>query len=179
MAAREDALASLSGRLRLLTAPLRRAARAVGNPPELTEDRSMELINHKPAGIVATELRADQQLQVLTRYLGRPADRIEGEIYGLMRRLSPTYQQGAWKMYEVSSGSIYIAPCVESIGIYVERTSFGGTLSGDAVGIVVSLLGLRHAYRVWGEEELCTAYVRLRDFAQQHAERDAILAATD
>ncbi|MEJ1961061.1 MAG: antirestriction protein [Gammaproteobacteria bacterium] len=139
----------------------------------------MTIINHKPVGLFATEVRADQQLDVLKRYLGLPGDRIEGEIYGLMRRLSPTFQQGVWRLYEVSNGSIYLAPCIESVGIHVERTSFAATLSGDAAGVVVSLLGLREAYRTWGKEELCTALIRLRDFAQQHAERDAILAATD
>jgi hypothetical protein len=139
----------------------------------------MNIINSTTARTVATEVRADQQLEFLKRYLGRPAERIEGEIYGLMRRLSPTFQQGAWRLYEVSNGSLYLAPRIESVGIFVERTSFGGTLSGDAAGLVVSLLGLRSAYRSFGDEELCTAYVRLRDFAREHAEAAAILTATD
>lgn len=139
----------------------------------------MNIIEFKPARLSATEVRPDQQLDVLKRHLGRLAERIEGEIYGLMRRVSPTFRQGPWRIFEVSNGTIYLAPCVESVGIHVERTSFGGTLSGDAAGVVVTLLGLRNAFRILGEDEVCTAYVRLRDFAQQHPEREAILTATD
>lgn len=139
----------------------------------------MDVANHKVARTAAIEVSGDQQLVLLKRYLGHQAERIEGEIYGLMRRISPTYQQGAWRMYELSSGSLYLAPRVESLSIHVERTTFAGTLTGDAVGLVVSLLGLRNAYRSFGNEEVCTAFLRLRDFAKDHAEGKAILAATD
>jgi hypothetical protein len=86
----------------------------------------MNIITFKPAGLSATEVRDEEKLEVLKRYLGRLAERIEGEIYGLMRRLSPTFRQGPWRIYEVSNGTIYLAPCVESVGIHVERTSLAG-----------------------------------------------------
>lgn len=139
----------------------------------------MTIVNHKPVGMFATEVPPEKQLEVLRRYLGRLAERIEGEIYGLMRRVSPTFQQGRWRIYEVSNGTIYLAPCVEEVNVEIERTSFDGFLSGDGAGLVVSLLGLRNAYRTYGEEEICTAYIRLRDFAIQHDEAAIVLAATD
>ena len=140
----------------------------------------MNISDLTPARTVAVEIvDVRQQSIVLKRYLGVDSARIEGDIYALMRRLSPDHRQGLWRLYELSNGAFYLAPDVERLCIQVERTSFNGVLSGDAVGIAATLLGLRNGCRVYGNDGLFTVLFRLRDFARKHPEGVAILAATD
>ena len=112
MAAREDALASLSGRLRPLTAPLRRAARAPGNPARTVEGmKTMHAQTRNAAHAITAQLIVDQEkrAEVLSNRFARYMLMVEDSIYMSMRRIVPDFRVGYPR-----SNNWLVPPCRES-----------------------------------------------------------------
>jgi hypothetical protein len=130
--------------------------------------------------IEAREIPRGERLHILPRHFGRHMLTVEQAVYTFMRELSSDYTGGHWAYLELSNGGFYMAPSVPGpFNLCVETNGFEGSLSADAAGITACLFALSHlSFRVH-DECIATHFHHLRDFALDHAEASAILAAID
>ena len=63
--------------------------------------------------------------------------------------------------------------------VSVDTNGFEGSMSADAAGITACLFALSHLSFQIQHESIAEHYHQLRDFALDHAEASAILAAID
>ena len=137
-------------------------------------------INITSQKIEAREVANDERLQTLPRHFGRHMLTVESAVYAFMRRLANQYSGGYWAFFELSNGGFYMAPeCDTELSIGVDGNGFEGTMSADAAGITVCLFALSHLSFQIADESIAEHFHRLRDFALEHAEASAILAAID
>jgi hypothetical protein len=135
--------------------------------------------------IIARRVAAHRRMAFTPKYFGK--HRMlhgEGFAYQWMRRLCRPYQGAYWHFYELSNGGFYMAPDLSGpLRIEVPGNGYRGDLSADATGIVVTLFALSQLMDCTHGQDDCETFIerfhRLRDFAAQHAEADAILAAID
>ena len=107
----------------------------------------------------------------------------ENSTYQWMKRLHRPYLSAPWNYYELSNGGFYLAPIMDPVHLDVADSGYHGTMSSDAAGIVVTLFVLRDLVNYTRRHPDCETLLDrlhlLRAFAHEHAEADAILAATD
>ena len=176
------ALASLAGRLRPLTAELRRGPRVTGNlAPIKTRTTLMNSsIEYTSQKVEAREVGNDERMQMLPKHFGREMLTVEYAIYAFMRKLASEYKGGYWTFFELSNGGFYIAPeCEGAFNICVDTNGFEGTMSADAAGITACLFALSHLSFQVEDERIANHFHYLREFALSHAEAGTILAAID
>ena len=129
--------------------------------------------------IEAREIPEGERLQILPRHFGRHMLTVEYAVYAFMRKLSNEYTGGFWN-YELSNGGFYMAPTHETpFNVHVESNGFEGQMSADATGITSCLFALSHLSFQIEHESIASHFLKLRDFALDHAEASAILAAID
>jgi len=106
--------------------------------------------------------------------------KLEPYIFDMGRRLSPDYQGGYWHMYRLDDGGFYMSPKGESFHV-VCPNGYDGTMSGDALGIVVCLYA--YSELSFGGNpfaDICAGQFHLlRGYAFEHLEVGTILAAID
>jgi len=130
--------------------------------------------------IEAREVANDERLQMLPRHFGRDMLTVEYAVYAFMRKLATQYTGGYWTFFELSNGGFYLAPaCETTFHISVEGNGFEGPMSADAAGITACLFALSHLSFQISNDSIANHYHHLRDFALEHAEAGAILAAID
>jgi len=121
-----------------------------------------------------------QRLQMLPKHFGQHMLTIENAIYSFMRTLSSQYRGAYWNFFELSNGGFYMAPESKNMfNICVEGNGFEGEMSADAAGITACLFAFSHLSFHIDDDTIATHYYWLRDFAMDHPEVRAILAATD
>jgi hypothetical protein len=107
--------------------------------------------------------------------------RLEPTIFTMANMLAEDYNGGFWSMHSLGNGGFYMAPDVDH-GFEVScENDFEGTLSADALGITACLYSYSHlSFRGGDLAETCAAqYHQLREYAMDHPEAGAILAACD
>jgi hypothetical protein len=129
--------------------------------------------------ITAARVPDAERLDTLPRHFGRYLVAMEDAVYSWLRELSEDYSGGYWHFYELSNGGFYMAPECESLRIRVAGNGLEGLMSGDAAGITACLFALSHlSFRI-PNDTFSHHYHELREFAIQHPEAAAIVAATD
>ena len=133
---------------------------------------------------ITRQLVADhQRLNITEQYFGLHFPlAIEPTLYAVADHLAEDYRGGYWHFYTLSNGGFYLAPQRED-GFQVScDNGYEGRLSADAFGIVCCL----YAYSQLSFSnqpalaEICARQFHwLRDYALDHAESGAILAAID
>jgi hypothetical protein len=105
---------------------------------------------------------------------------LESAIYDFMAVHARTYRGGVWKFFELSNGGFYMAPVGEgTFDVHIEGNGFEGVMSADAAGLTACLFAFSHlSFRIQSDS-LVNHFYQLRDFALEHAEASAILAAID
>lgn len=137
-------------------------------------------IDYTSPKIQAREVGNDERMQMLPRHFGRDMLTVEYAVYAFMRKLTDQYRGGYWTFFELSNGGFYIAPdCESTFQINVDTNGFQGSMSADAAGITACLFALSHLSFQIENESIARHYHQLRDFALEHAEAGAILAAID
>ncbi|MEI2659433.1 MAG: antirestriction protein [Bifidobacterium adolescentis] len=105
---------------------------------------------------------------------------LEPTIYAMTDRLSADYTGGFWDLFTLSNGAFYMAPRDHPF-VVASMNGFEGSMSADALGITACLFA--YSQLSFGGDtlaEVCAAqYHLLREFAIDHAEVRAIMAATD
>jgi len=133
--------------------------------------------------IIYRELLADdQRVNHTTKLFGIHFPmRLEPAIYTMADRLSADYTGGFWDFYTFSNGAFYMAPHADRPFAVASMNGYEGSMSADALGITACLFA--YSQLSFGGDafaEVCAEqYHLLREFAIDHAEVRAILAATD
>jgi hypothetical protein len=177
-----SALAPLRAGWRPLTAALRRGPHVRGNPAQITTRTTLmnSSIHHTATKIESREVANDERMQMLPRHFGRDMLTVEYAVYAFMRKLTSEYRGGYWTFFELSNGGFYMAPEGETtFHISVDGNGFDGSMSADAAGITACLFALSHLSFQISNGSIANHYHQLRDFALEHAEAGAILAAID
>ena len=140
----------------------------------------MNSIESNPQAIVAREVADNERMQMLPRHFGRDMLTVEYAIFAFMRKLSSRYTGGYWVYFELSNRGFYMAPQTEGrFPISVDGNGFECEMSADAAGITACLFALSHLSFQVRNEQIAEHYHLLRDFALEHEEASAILAAID
>jgi hypothetical protein len=107
--------------------------------------------------------------------------KLEPTIYAFAEHLSPDYRGGYWHFYLLSNGGFYMAPESDTTFRVVSDNGFAGDMTANALGITVCLYAYSHlSFDGDAFAHLCAEhYHRLREFALDHREAGAILAAID
>ncbi len=137
-------------------------------------------IDYTSQKVEAREVGNDERMQLLPRHFGRDMLTVEYAVYAFMRKLNSEYRGGYWTFFELSNGGFYMAPEGEAtFNISVDGNGFDGSMSADAAGITACLFALSHLSFQVRNDSIANHYHQLRDFALEHAEAGAILAAID
>lgn len=140
--------------------------------------------------VVSQIVKGRQRMSFLPALFGvRCMMQGEALVFGYANKLIKGYGGGHWEFARLivdgDAGGGYMIPPSEDGKVTVEVSGnyYTGTMSADAAGIVVTLFALCHladmndGHAVY--EMLALHYHALRDFACEHAEASAILAAID
>lgn len=110
----------------------------------------------------------------------------EMHVYATADRYLPQYTGGFWHFIRLPEGGGYMAPDGDRVHVVNDDNWFDKTLSGDAAGIVVTLLAINrrcwlhhdrgHAGRV---QLFMQREQQLYDYIDTHPERADILRALD
>jgi hypothetical protein len=130
--------------------------------------------------ITAVEITDDEvRVDVLPRHFGKYGLRFEDSVYFFMRQLSSSFRGNClWKIFEASNGAVYMAPVLDALSVKVHSNDYSGEMSADAAGITACLFALTYLSVETRDDTLVKHHYMLRDFAGQHPEATAILAAT-
>ena len=107
--------------------------------------------------------------------------RLEPSVFSMADRLAENYNGGYWQFYALGNGGFYMAPDVDHDYRVVCENGFEGALSSDAFGITACLYAYSQlSFGVGAFAETCAEqYHLLREYAMDHPEVGAILAAID
>lgn len=122
---------------------------------------------------------SDARLSSLPRHFGMHMLTVEGRIYDFLSQFCAAYNGGLWDFHELSNGGFYMSPPEGSYEIVVDGNGFSGTLSADAVGIVVCLFTFSHMSFEYTDPTFGQHFHLLREFAAEHPEAGRIFAAID
>lgn len=132
--------------------------------------------------IVASRVPDDSRMDFLPHYFGGAMLLAEACVYKLAEEQSGDYKGGLWDFFELTNGGAFMAPSSPDVLLLSVRTNgYVGELSREAAGIVWTLFALSHlSFRFPDAAELLSQrYYQLRDYALDHPEARAILAAMD
>ena len=108
--------------------------------------------------------------------------RIEPVVFSFAERLSTDYTGGFWDFFTLNNGAFYMAPAGDGRFHVLCEKQFEGNLSADAFGITVCLYAFSNLSFSGPDAfaDICfDHYHWLREYMMDHAEAEAILAATD
>ncbi|PLR35113.1 antirestriction protein [Chimaeribacter californicus] len=95
-------------------------------------------------------------------------------------RLSDDYDGGLWAGRMLSNGGYYLVPVARhAYRVCVVGNGYDGVMTAEAFGITLSLFALGHIANITEMDSDISAYHTLRDYALEHSESGAILAAID
>lgn len=134
---------------------------------------------HPHVPIEAHKVPDEARIHTLPRHFGRHMLTVEDAVYCWMRRLAPEYSGGYWHFYELSNGGFYMAPEGPPLLVHVEGNGYQGLMSSAAAGITACLFSFSQLSFGIADEVISSRYYQLRDFAIEHREAAAILAAID
>lgn len=107
---------------------------------------------------------------------------VEPSVYVFADRLSPEYTGGYWQFYSLGNGGFFMAPETEKPLHVSCENEFEGPMSGNAFGVTICLYVYSHLS--FSDKarlaETCSGHFHLlRDYALEHPESAAIMAAVD
>ncbi|WP_367376675.1 antirestriction protein [Hafnia alvei] len=109
---------------------------------------------------------------------------LEPRIFSWMDRLYADYSGGIWQFYMLSNGGAFMAPepdedSDEAWELFNAMNGNGAEMSAEAAGIAVCLMAYSHHACRTGCEAMTEHYYRLRDYAINHPECNAIMHIID
>ncbi len=101
-------------------------------------------------------------------------------VFKYAQALSEDYQGDLWQTWLLSNGGWFMAPKTQqNYHVCVPGNYYDGTMSAETFGITISLFAQGEISWTSERDVDIDAYHALRDFALDHAEAAAILAAID
>lgn len=106
--------------------------------------------------------------------------RLEPAIFGWLDRLCAEYSGGIWQFYTLSSDGAFMAPdSDERWSLFNEFNGNGADMYSEAAGIVACLLAYSHHACRTECDAMTEHYYRLRNYALNHPECNAIMRIID
>ncbi|EPN9888330.1 MULTISPECIES: antirestriction protein [Enterobacterales] len=141
--------------------------------PEVTE----------PFILTATVVPDEQRLRFWPQHFGLIPQWITLEpcIFAWMDRLCADYSGGVWNFYTLSNGGAFMAPeeNENSWSLFNILNGNGAEMSAEAAGIAASLIAYSHHACRTECDAMTEHYYRLRDYALNHPECNAIMHIID
>ena len=107
---------------------------------------------------------------------------LEPYVFNIAYALGDNYRGAFWNFYSLSGGGFYMAPDDDHDFNVRCENGYEGTMSADAFGIVCCMYAFSNL-SFTANGEIAKVYARryhvLREFAMDHCEVAAIVAATD
>ena len=107
---------------------------------------------------------------------------LEPYVFAVASELSSDYRGGFWNFYSLDNGGFYLAPNDDDPFSVCCPNGYEGTMSADALGITACLYAYSRLSFIAGDTVACIyarQYHALREYAVDHVEAAAIIAATD
>lgn len=105
---------------------------------------------------------------------------LEPRIFGWMDRLCTDYHGGSWSFYTLSNGGAFIAPESDvQWSLFNGMNGNGAEMHAEAAGIAVCLMTYSHHAMRTECDAMTEHYYRLRDYALNHPECNAIMHIID
>lgn len=107
---------------------------------------------------------------------------LEPTVFAWMDRFCRDYHGGIWQFYTLSNGGAFMAPEAASDelwSLFNTLNGNGGELSSEAAGIAVCLMTYSHHAMRTECDAMTEHYYRLRDYALNHEENNAIMHIID
>ncbi len=107
---------------------------------------------------------------------------LEPRIFAWMDRLCTDYHGGIWNFLTLSNGGTFMAPEAENNEkwrLFNSMNGNGAELTGEAAGIVACLMTYSHHACRTECDAMTEHYYRLRDYALNHTECNAIMHLID
>ena len=107
--------------------------------------------------------------------------RLEPTIFDMAGRLALEYRGGYWEFNALSNGGFYMSPRSTAVSDVSSENGFEGQMSAEALGIAACLYAYSHLSFGGGAfaETCADQFHLLREYAMDHAEARAIVAAID
>lgn len=140
---------------------------------------------NEPQLIIATTAVTDEQrIGFWPQHFGTIPQWIalEPRIFAWMNRFCDDYSGGIWQFYTLSNGGAFMAPdsdSNETWSLFNNMNGNGAEMSAEAAGIAVCLIEYSHHACRTECDAMTEQYYRLRDYALQHPESQAILRIID
>ena len=129
--------------------------------------------------ITATRVADADRIRFLPAVFGRHMLAVEAVVYHVMGNLCREYSGGYWEFMRLSNGGGYLRPPRGSFTIE-SPNGYAGTVSCDAIGIIVTLFALSElSFEPRATETLARRYHQLREYALDHQEASDIFRAID
>lgn len=136
--------------------------------------------------ITASHLPDERRITFWPQYFGTVPQWIllEPRLFAWMDRLCEDYGGGIWQFYTLSNGGVFMAPEIEDSSsekwhLFNSMNGNGADMSAEAAGIAVCLLEYSHHACRTECDAMTAHYYRLRDYALNHAECNAIMHIID
>lgn len=103
---------------------------------------------------------------------------LEPTVFAWMDRFCADYHGGIWRFYTLSNGGVFMVPEAdnnEPWSLFNAMNGNGGELSLEAAGIAVCLMAYSHHACRTECDAMIEHYYRLRDYALNHPECQAIM----
>lgn len=108
---------------------------------------------------------------------------LEPRIFGRMDRLCDNYRGGIWQFLTLSNGGAFMAPEAENNDeawtLFNDMNGNSAEMSAEAAGIAACLIEYSHHACRTECDAMTAHYYRLRDYALNHAECNAIMHIID
>ncbi|MGC6031643.1 antirestriction protein [Enterobacter kobei] len=134
--------------------------------------------------LTATPVPDEQRVGFWPQHFGNIPQWIilEPTVFAWMDRFCADYSGGIWHFYTLSNGGAFMAPEAdnsEAWSLFNTMNGNGGELSAEAAGIAVCLIAYSHHAMRTECDAMTEHYYRLRDYALNHAECNAIMHIID
>ncbi|MEB2307524.1 antirestriction protein [Citrobacter braakii] len=135
--------------------------------------------------IAATQVTDENRISFWPQQFGSIPQWItlEPRIFVRMDRLCDNYRGGIWHFHTLSNGGAFMSPEAENSDeawtLFNDMNGNGSEMSAEAAGIAACLIEYSHHACRTECDAMTAHYYRLRDYALNHAECNAIMHIID
>ena len=134
---------------------------------------------NNPPQLVASLVPDEQRISFWPQHFGLIPQwvTLEPRIFGWMDRLCENYCGGIWNLYTLNNGGAFMAP--EPWVLFNAMNGNRAEMSPEVAGIAACLMAYSHHACRTECYAMTVHYYRLRDYALQHPECNAIMRIID
>ncbi|HCW3139366.1 TPA: antirestriction protein [Citrobacter freundii] len=140
--------------------------------------------NGSAPALAATPVLDEQRVEFWPQHFGNIPQWItlEPQVFAWMDRFCADYSGGIWNFYTLSNGGAFMAPETDNDAFWSLFNTMNGNaadMSAEAAGIAVCLIAYSHHACHTECDAMTEHYWRLRDYALNHPECNAVMRIID